>query len=46
MLNEIPEHSAIHLKPNLDVETIFLRNEKDGRKVLVDYEEDAFTEYN
>jgi len=44
MLNEIPEHPAIHLKPNLDAETILLRNEVDGRKVLVDYEEDAFTE--
>tara|TARA_A100001035_G_scaffold55571_1_gene41026 strand:+ start:721 stop:2100 length:1380 start_codon:yes stop_codon:yes gene_type:complete len=44
MLNEIPEHPAIHLKPNLDAETILLRNEIDGRKVLVDYEEDAFTE--
>ncbi len=44
MLNEIPEHPAIHLKPNLDTETILLRNEIDGRKVLVDYEEDAFTE--
>ncbi len=44
MLSEIPEHPAIHLKPNLDAETILLRNEIDNRKVLVDYEEDAFTE--
>ena len=44
MLNEIPEHPAIHIKPDLDAETILLRNEVDGRKVLVDYEEDAFTE--
>ena len=44
MLNEISEHPAIHLKPNLDAETILLRNKIDGRKVLVDYEEDAFTE--
>ena len=44
MLNEIPEHPAIHIKPNLDAETILLRNEIDGRKVLVDYEEDAFTD--
>jgi hypothetical protein len=44
ILNEIPEHPAIHIKPNLDAETILLRNEIDGRKVLVDYEEDAFTE--
>ena len=44
MLNAIPEHPAIHLKPNLYAETILLRNEIDGRKVLVDYEEDAFTD--
>ena len=44
MLNEIQEPPAIHLKPNLDVETIILRNEIDGRKVLVDYEEDTFTD--
>jgi hypothetical protein len=44
MLNEIPEHPAIHLKSYLDAETILLRNEIDGRKVLVDYEEDAFTD--
>ena len=25
MLNEIPEHPAIHLKPNLDSETILLQ---------------------
>ena len=44
MLNEISEHPAIHLKTNLDAETILLRNEIDGRKLLVDYEEDTFTE--
>ena len=44
ILNEMPEHPAIHIKPNLDAETILLRNEIDGRKVLVDYEEDAFTD--
>ena len=44
ILNEIPEHPAIHIKPNLDAETILLRNEIEGRKVLVDYEEDAFTD--
>ena len=38
ILNEIPEHPAIHIKPNLDAETILLRNEVDGRKVLVDYD--------
>ena len=44
ILNAIPEHPAIHLKPNLDAETILLRNVIDGRKVLVDYEEDVFTD--
>ena len=44
MLNEIPEHPAIHLKPKLDSETILLRNIVDGKRVLVDYEEDAFTD--
>ena len=44
MLNEILEHPAIHLKPNLDAETIILREEIDEKKVSVDYEEDAFTE--
>ena len=44
MLNEMPEHPAIHLKPNLDAETILLRDVVDDKRVLVDYEEDAFTE--
>ena len=44
MLNEIPEHPAIHLKHNLDVETILLRDLVDDKRVLVDYEEDAFTD--
>ena len=44
MLNEIPEHPAIHLKSNLDTETILLRNIVDNKRVLVDYEEDAFTD--
>ena len=44
MLNEIPEHPAIHLKTNLDIETILLRDIVNNQRVLVDYEEDAFTE--
>jgi hypothetical protein len=44
MLNEIPEHPAIHLKSNLDAETIILRDIVNNQRVLVDYEEDAFTE--
>jgi len=44
MLNKIPEHPAIHLKTNLDIETILLRDIVNNQRVLVDYEEDAFTE--
>jgi hypothetical protein len=44
MLNEIPEHPAIHLKPNLDEETIILRNVIDGKKVFIDYKKDCFTQ--
>ena len=44
MLNEIPEHPAIHLKPNLDAETILLRQKIDNKNVLVPYDEDAFTD--
>ena len=32
------------LKPNLDVQTIILRNRIDGRKTLVSYQEDKDTE--
>ena len=41
LLNEIPELPAIHLKPNLDAETILLRDIVNNQKVLVDYEEDV-----
>ncbi len=44
MLNEIPEHPAIHLKPNLDAETILLREKIDNRNVLVPFEPDVFTD--
>jgi len=44
MLSEIQEHPAIHLKPNLDAETILLRQKIDNKNVLVPYDEDAFTE--
>ncbi len=44
MLNEIPEHPAIHLKPNLDAETILLREKIDNRNVLVPYEPDVYTD--
>ena len=44
MLNAVPEHPAIHLKPNLDAETILLRQKIDNKNVLVPYDEDAFTD--
>ena len=44
ILNEIPEHPAIHLKPNLDAETILLREKIDNKNVLAPYDEDAFTD--
>ena len=44
MLNEISEHPAIHLKPNLDAETILLREKIDNKNVLAPYDEDAFTD--
>ncbi len=43
-IGEIEFHPAIHIKPNLDIETIILRDKVDGRKVLVDYEETSFTD--
>ncbi len=44
-IDEIEFHPAIHIKPNLDIETIILRDKVDGRKVLVDkYEETSFTD--
>ena len=44
MLNEISEHPAMHIIPNLEEETIILRDEIDGKRVSIDYKEDAFTE--
>ena len=44
MLNEIPEHPAINIEPNPETEIILLRNIVNNQRILVDYEEDAFTE--
>ena len=33
-IDQIEGHPAIYLKPNLDVETIILRNEVDGKRLL------------
>ena len=44
MLNELDGHPLIDLQPNLDFNTILLRNIIDGRRMLVPYEEDKDTE--
>ena len=44
MLEELDEHPLIDLQPNLDINTILLRNTVDGIKMLVPYEEDKDTE--
>ena len=44
MLNELDGHPLIDLQPNLDFNTILLRNIIDGRRILVPYEEDKETE--
>ena len=44
MLDELDGHPAINLLPNLNTNTILLRNKIDGRKMLVPYEEDKDTE--
>ena len=41
---ELDFHPAIHIKPNLDAETIILRNKIDGKRYIVDYEETSFTD--
>ena len=44
LFNELEGHPAITLKPNLDIQTILLRDRADGRNVLVPYDEDKDTE--
>ena len=43
-LQELDGHPAISIKPDLDAETIILRNKVDGRKVLQEYEDTPATE--
>ena len=43
MLNELEGHPAITLKPNLDMNTILLRDKVEGRRVLVSYEDNEET---
>ena len=44
MLQELEGHPAITLKPNIDVQTILLRDKVDGRRQIVPYDEDKDTE--
>tara|TARA_B110000027_G_C16022996_1_gene257224 strand:- start:11 stop:652 length:642 start_codon:yes stop_codon:yes gene_type:complete len=43
-LQELDGHPAISIKPDMDAETIILRNKVDGRKVLQEYEDTPATE--
>ena len=43
-IEEVESHPAIYIKPNLDDQTIIMRNVIDGRKIAVDYEETSFTD--
>ena len=43
-LQELDGHPAISIKPDLDAETIILRNKVDGRKVLQEYDDTPATE--
>ena len=42
--NELKGHPAVFLEPNLDVETIILRDTIDGKRVLQNYDDDKDTE--
>ena len=44
MFEELEGHPAITLKPNIDIQTILLRNKVNGRKQIVPYDEDKDTE--
>ena len=39
MLEELEEHPAIILKLNIDIQTILLRHQVDGRRQIVSYKE-------
>ena len=43
-LQELDGHPAISIKPDMDAETIILRNKVDGRKVLQEYDDTPATE--
>ena len=43
-IEEIESHPAIYIKPNLDDQTIIMRNVIEGRRIAVDYEETSFTD--
>ncbi len=43
-IDELESHPAIYIKPNLDDQTIILRNEVEGRKIAMPYDETSFTD--
>ena len=43
-INEVRGHPAVALEPDLTRETVLLRNQIDGQRVLVDYEDTASTD--
>ena len=43
LFNQIEGHPAISLKPNLDMNTILLRDKVEGRRLLISYENDDDT---
>ncbi len=43
-IGKLEGHPAIYIKPNLDDQTIILRNVVEGRKIAIDYEETSFTD--
>jgi hypothetical protein len=40
MFDQLDGHPSITLKPNLNINTILLRNIVDGKRTLVTYQED------
>ena len=43
-IEEIESHPAIYIKPNLDDQTIIMRNVIEGRKIAETYDETSFTD--
>ena len=43
-IEELESHPAIYIKPNLDDQTIIMRNVIEGRKIAETYDETSFTD--